>query len=260
MRGLLAYFALMNLHSFKRWCAAIALSAMALQVVIPPAAAQQKPTVVELFTSQGCNSCPPADSYLGELAGRKDVLALTFNVDYWDYLGWKDTLASRENTERQQAYARSIDSRRVYTPQMVIGGHIDVVGSDRSGVARAIDRDQNRDAPRIDVHFAKKGEMTLVQITGAAYANKATIWLVRYNREAKVAIRRGENAGHDLSYHNVVKDYKSLGLWRGHAMEIALDTKALKDGGADTCAILVQLDGNGPIVGAKEMQLGMGNG
>lgn len=258
MRGLLAYFAVMNFTYFKRWCAPFILALLAMQISTPQATAQQQPTVVELFTSQGCNSCPPADSYLGELAGRKDVLALTFNVDYWDYLGWKDTLASRENTERQQAYSRSMDSRRVYTPQMVIGGHIDAVGSDRTGVAQAIRAEQQRDAPRIDVYFTKKGDMTLVQITGAAYANKATIWLVRYSREIQVEIRRGENAGNDLTYHNVVKDYKSLGLWRGHAMEIALDSKALKDGGADTCAILVQLDGNGPIVGARQMQLGEG--
>jgi hypothetical protein len=256
---LLAYFAVMIFTFFKRWRTPFVLALLVLQISLPQASAQNPPaTVVELFTSQGCDSCPPADKLLGELSGREDILALSFNVDYWDYLGWKDTLASPENTARQQAYSRSMKNRRIYTPQMVIGGAIDAVGSDRSGVARAITAEQSRKMPRIDVHFAKKDGMTLVQITGAAYANEATIWLVRYNRETLVRIRRGENAGKDITYHNVVKDYKSLGLWRGHSMEIALDTKALKNGGADSCAILVQLNGNGPIVGAKQMYLGQG--
>jgi hypothetical protein len=226
----------------------------------PHAEAQQHPpTVVELFTSQGCNSCPPADKLLGELAKRDDVLALTFNVDYWDYLGWKDTLASAANTNRQENYARAMSNRRIYTPQMVIGGTIDAIGSDVASVSRAIDRDRGRGGdPKLDVHFVAKDNMTLVQIMGAAYANEATIWLVRYKRAVSVKIRRGENAGHHLTYHNVVKDYKSLGLWRGHAMEIALDSRALADDGVDACAVLVQVDGHGPIVGAKRMKLASG--
>lgn len=249
----------MNFSPVMRPWAAAVFAMMLSQVTALQAVAQNPPpTVVELFTSQGCNSCPPADKLLGELSGREDVLALSYNVDYWDYLGWKDTLASPENTARQQAYSHSTESQRIYTPQMVIGGAIDAVGSDRSGVARAISADQSRKIPRIDVRFVKKDGMTLVQITGAAYANGATIWLVRYNRETLVQIRRGENAGKDITYHNVVRGFKSLGLWRGHSMEIALDTKALKNGGADSCAILVQLNGNGPIVGAKQVYLGRG--
>lgn len=240
-----------------RWLVLFAVGVLALQLSARHASAQQRPpTVVELFTSQGCNSCPPADRLLGELAERNDVLALSFNVDYWDYLGWKDTLARPENTERQQRYARILANRRIYTPQMVIGGGIDAVGSDIPAVTGAIAADQRRGDPQLDVYFSNKDDMTLVQITGAAYADKATIWLVRYRRQILVKIRRGENAGKDLIYHNVVKGYKSLGLWRGHAMEIALDTKALGNDGADACAILVQLNGDGAIVGANRMRLG----
>jgi hypothetical protein len=258
LNGPLNYFAAMTSQIFMRCCAFVLFAVLAPALAPSRAEAQQHPpTVIELFTSQGCNSCPPADRLLGKLSQRDDVLALTFNVDYWDYLGWKDTLASPANTERQQNYARALSSRRMYTPQMVIGGHLDAIGSDVPGVKRAIDQDRDRNDPKLDVHFTAKDNMTLVQIIGAAYANKATIWLVRYSREVAVKIRRGENAGNELTYHNVVKDYKSLGLWRGHAMEIALDTKALGDG-ADACAIIVQLDGHGPIVGAKRMKLTAG--
>lgn len=233
------------------------MAALALFAVLGgPASAGERgrpPTVVELFTSQGCNSCPPADALLGELAKQPDLVALTYNVHYWDYLGWRDTLGSSHNTERQQDYAARLGRRGVYTPQMVIGGHIDVVGSNRRAVANAIDRDQHRSDPALDVHFTTKDDMVLVQITGAAYADSATIWLVRYERRHDVPIERGENAGHTLSYFNVVREYTSLGLWRGHAMEIALDRDDLAKGGANGCAVLVQLNDKGTIVGAKRM-------
>jgi hypothetical protein len=213
------------------------------------------PTVVELFTSQGCNSCPPADALLGELATQPDLITLTYNVDYWDYLGWRDTLADPHNTRRQQEYAGLMGRRGVYTPQMVIGGHLDAVGSNHRAVANAIDRDRKRQDTTLDVHLVDKGDMVLVQITGAAYANEATILLVSYAKRKDVAIERGENAGKHQSYFNVVRDFKSLGLWRGHAMEIALGRNELEKHGASGYAVLVQLNGKGTIVGAQRMNL-----
>lgn len=210
-------------------------------------------TVVELFTSQGCNSCPPADALLGELAQQPDLITLTYNVDYWDYLGWRDTLASPRNTRRQQDYASRLGRRGVYTPQMVIGGHLDAVGSNRRAVGAAIDSDRRRTDPPLDVHLVERDDMLLVQITGAAYANEATILLVNFTARKDVEIARGENAGNQLSYYNVVRDYKSLGLWRGHAMEIALGHSDLKKGDASGCAVLVQLNGTGVIVGAQRV-------
>jgi len=227
----------------------LALALMAL----PAQAGGARATVVELFTSQGCNACPPADALLGQLAGREQLIALTFNVDYWDYLGWRDTLASGANTQRQKDYARRLGRRGVYTPQVVVGGRLDVVGSDRPAIESAISRDRARDDPALDVYFTARDDMVLVQITGAAYANEATIWLVRFDDRHEIEIARGENAGRTLNYYNVVRDYKSLGLWRGHAMEIALGRDDLLRDGADGCAVIVQLGRNGPIIGAGKM-------
>jgi hypothetical protein len=230
----------------------LALSASA--VLNPPAfAGERPPTVVELFTSQGCSSCPPADALLGEIAERSDIIGLTFNVDYWDYLGWRDTLASPANTGRQHAYAQTMGRRSVYTPQMVVGGKFDVVGSDRAALTRAIVRDRGRDDATLEISFARKGDMVLVRIAGRAHADDANIVLFRYTDKERIEIARGENAGNHLSYYNVVRDFRSLGLWRGGSMEIALAADDLAKDGVDGFAVMVQMRHNGPIVGAATM-------
>ncbi|HYM29783.1 MAG TPA: DUF1223 domain-containing protein [Candidatus Cybelea sp.] len=212
-------------------------------------AADKPPTVVELFTSEGCNSCPPADAFLGDLVKRTDVLALSYHVDYWDYLGWKDTWASKELTDRQRAYGRSLGSRYVYTPQMVIGGTIDVVGSDRGAVEGGIER-----APRGDVsmNVARGADGRLwIDLPAAAKHAEAALWLVKFDQEHSVAIERGENAGHTLIYYNVVRDIHRIGTWNGAAEKIAVDPASLA--GADHAAVLLQADGEGKILAAQKL-------
>lgn len=232
-----------------------AFAALALLSVVSAApgsaqADEASPTVVELFTSQGCSSCPPADAILGQLSGRSDLVTLTFNVDYWDYLGWKDTLASPVYTDRQRQYARQMHSRTVYTPQMVIGGRVHAVGSNWRQIDSAIGDDQHRTDVRVPVSLKHKGDMLLLNIAEMPADGEATIWLVRFDKRHDIEVQRGENAGSTLSYFNVVQEIRDLGLWRGKAMEIALDRAALTEGGSDGCAVLVQSDRFGPILGA----------
>ncbi|MDP6343614.1 MAG: DUF1223 domain-containing protein [Alphaproteobacteria bacterium] len=230
---------------------------LALSVAVAPAEAPADPrsrTVVELFTSQGCNSCPPADRLLGQLAQRDDVIALTFNVDYWDYLGWKDTLARPENTERQRHYAHFLRSRTVYTPQIVIGGRQHAVGSDEAAVDAAIDAEQRRAGPAIVVN--KQDDRLLVSIPAAADGKgEATVWLIRFENRREVPIRRGENAGHKLAYYNVVRDIRSLGEWQGQTMRIELSRDDLQLQGGDGCAIVLQQRPVGPILSAARVDL-----
>ncbi|MDP6705194.1 MAG: DUF1223 domain-containing protein [Alphaproteobacteria bacterium] len=220
-----------------------------------PGKAEPLKTVVELFTSQGCNSCPPADAYLGRLAKREDLIGLTFHVDYWDYLGWRDTFASPLYTERQRSYATAMQDRRVYTPQMVIGGAIHAVGSDEGEVTRAIDKVRRERRAGPDIEMMRDGKRVLVKLSAGAAEGDATIWLARYDNVREVAIRRGENGGRQLSYYNVVRQLTNVGLWRGEAMEIAFPLADLAEGGRDGCAIIVQLGGHGAIIGAAEMDL-----
>jgi len=209
--------------------------------------------VVELFTSQGCNACPPADAFVGELVKRNDVIALTFNVDYWDYLGWRDTLASPAHTERQRSYAEAMHERRVYTPQSVIGGRLQAVGSDRRSIEQAIQQLQREATAPLRIGLAREGNKVLVSLPEGVPPVEAKIWLVRYDRVQEVAIRRGENGGRTLKYYNVVRELTNVGLWRGEAMEIAYMQEDLTKGGRDGCAVIVQQDGHGPILGAAAM-------
>ncbi len=211
---------------------------------------KSKIAVLELFTSQGCSSCPPADALLKEFTDQDDVLALSFNVDYWDYLGWKDTLASAENTERQQSYARHGSRRGVFTPEMMIDGKWSVVGSDRRAVEEALRKSRQASGSSLNVEVKAMHGKIVVRIDGPADTGDAIIWLVRFDKEHLVTIRRGENRGRQIAYNNVVRDFHSLGMWQGKAMEITLMREQLMAGGRDGCAIIVQKNRHGPILGA----------
>jgi len=221
---------------------------------ISQAQSESRRNVIELFTSQGCSSCPPADALLKEYVKRDDVIALSYGVDYWDYLGWKDTLASAENTKRQQAYAVHAGRANVFTPEMVIDGEFSVVGSDGRAVTEALRKSVNRSQSAIDVEIAQMHGKVVVRLDGPMNSGEAVIWLVRYDRETEVDIKRGENRGRKITYHNVVRDIHAIGMWRGEAIEIALMQEDLVKGGRDGCAILVQRDRSGPILGAAEMK------
>jgi len=227
------------------------------------AAGEPAPVVVELFTSQGCNSCPPADRLLGELARRPDVLALSFNVDYWDYIGWKDPFASRAHTERQRAYGRALGRRVVYTPQMVIDGADEAVGSARAEVEARIAAAAARGG-KLTLRFARDDSGRNSVLIPARTpdippsAVPATVWLVLYDREHVTEVKRGENAGATLANHNVVRELRQLGQWTGAATELPLDIAPGAAG--DGCAVIVQAGQTGPVLGAAAMALDPGGG
>ncbi len=173
------------------------------------------PVVVELFTSQGCSSCPPADALLTELAGHEDVIALALHVDYWDYIGWKDSLARPEHTERQKSYAAAAGKRMIYTPQFVVGGLDHVTGYEPMEMAAAIER--HRAAPQpVDLTAERDGEVIRIEARAVgAVAGPVVVQVVRYVPVERVAIERGENAGRTLDYHNAVNLWIEVGRWSG---------------------------------------------
>lgn len=223
------------------------------------AAAERPLTVVELFTSQGCSSCPPADAFLGELAGRDDVLALSFHVDYWDYIGWKDPFASADHTRRQRDYSRTLGLRYVFTPQMVIQGAAYATGSDRPAVIDRIEK--NRALARIPVEL-RQGDDGGVRLfiadttaEGGEAADEAAVWLVVFDREHLTPIKRGENKGRKLRDYNVVRQLSRIATWRGRALDMAVTVPDMVPGGGRACAVLVQSQRTGRILGAAALGL-----
>jgi hypothetical protein len=201
------------------------------------------PVVVELFQSQGCNSCPPAEANVAAISDRSDVLALAFEVDYWDRLGWKDTFSKAAWTARQYAYAHAMGRDGVYTPQVVVNGRVEGDGLEPSGLADLMRRGE-RGADGPSVGFA--GGAVAVG-AGSAPAGGADVWLARYiPHTVDVAIQRGENGGHTLPYKDVVREMILLGHWHGEAATYPLPGG---DGGLAEAAI-VQANGAGPILAA----------
>jgi hypothetical protein len=235
------------------------LFAAAIALMALPAAAQERLlTVVELYTSQGCSSCPPADAFLGELAGREDILALSFHVDYWDYIGWKDPYASPAHTDRQRRYSRRFGRRYVYTPQMVIQGMAEEIGSDRRKVLKRIG--EAAEVVRVPVrlgHGAKRDTIT-ISIPRAAtndYAYDVTVWLVIYDRSQETAVKRGENRGRTIRNSNVVRGLRRVARWRGEALETKASLAEFAEANGDVCAVLLQSRRTGRIVGAARLAL-----
>ncbi len=214
-----------------------------------------RPVVVELFTSQGCSSCPPADELLGELADQPGVIALAHHVDYWDYIGWKDPFARPEATERQRRYAKQLGSRFIYTPQMVIDGQIDVVGSRRTQVISSITAARSA-GERLAIDIESDSKTAKVTIpAGEAPEQGATVWLAVYDDEHRTRVGRGENAGRELTDANVVREFVSLGTWNGEAMELSVDLASAIAEGRGGCAIIVQEGRAGRVLGAALMDL-----
>jgi hypothetical protein len=213
-----------------------------------------RPVVVELFTSQGCSSCPPADALLDELAKQSGVLALSFHIDYWDYIGWKDPFASPQYTERQRDYAAKLGLRYVYTPQMVIDGRHDAVGSNRGDVTRAIQQAAGT-APVVAVSLDDTEGGRAILSAGEAPSGGATVWLVAFDDGHDTPVARGENRGRDLHNSNVVRELRALGTWTGEAKTFPLDFQAERAEGRGGCAIIVQQGRGGPVLGAAVYDL-----
>lgn len=212
--------------------------------------AQNSPVVVELFTSQGCSSCPPADAYFGaELAGREDVIALALHVDYWDYLGWKDHFANPAFTKRQKLYARAAGHRMIYTPQIIIGGRDHVVGNEPMEVSGLIKAHLAADSP-VAVRMEREGERVEIEASATEAPGPMIVHLVRYQSQENVTIKRGENAGRTLSYANIVTDWHVLAEWDGRA-PLHIEVPAPGDA---PVVVLVQSKGHGPIWAAARVE------
>jgi hypothetical protein len=201
------------------------------------------PVLVELFTSQGCNSCPPADAYLGDLAKRGDVIALAFHVDYWDYIGWKDPFADAAWTARQRHYSRSLKTRQIYTPQMVVDGGQHAVGSDRRAVERLIGEAARRHRPTLEVKRSPNGVELRIDGQG-----EGEVWIVGYDPRHETKVARGENAGRVLTEFNIVRGIKQIDVWKGGALTRTLSAGELPPGAAH--AVLVQGADLGPVIAA----------
>ncbi len=216
-----------------------------------PAAAQDPvPVVVELYTSQGCNSCPPADALFGELVRQPGVIALGFHVDYWNYLGWHDPFSNKKFTYRQKEYAMALRQTGVYTPQMVVQGRRGEVGSDREAVMQAIAAARGT-KPIASVQFEKiDGVRLRAVVTGASEAKGAIIWLALFDRRHATKIPRGENEGKTLTNYQVVRDWKKLGQFEGEKAEFSVNVAGEKGEKRSGAAVLVQQGKGGPILGA----------
>jgi hypothetical protein len=208
-----------------------------LAAVARAAHAQPRTVLVELFTSQSCSSCPPADVLLGELARRPDVVALGFHVDYWDRLGWKDPFSLPEATRRQRDYGRQFNLRAIYTPQLVVDGVAEMVGSDRAAVTRALAAARPGDG--VAVALARDGVSVLVRVAEGAVAAPARVQLVGYTPGATTRVLGGENSGRTLADTNAVRRLETLGSWTGPAAA----WRAPAEPGTGYAAIVQGMDG-----------------
>jgi hypothetical protein len=213
------------------------------------ARAQENPVVVELFTSQGCSSCPPADALLTELAGREGVIALALHVDYWDYLGWKDSFASPAFTARQRAYAKAARSRSIFTPQMVVQGQDRLVGHDADRILGSIATHREAAAP-VGLRVVREtGVLRISLEPGRGPAEPADIHVVRFVPSHDVAIEGGENVGRAITYTNIVTDWQTIARWDGsEPVELVYDLP-----GSEPLAVIVQRTRMGPVVTAAAL-------
>jgi hypothetical protein len=253
----------MAIGNFASWLGAAALVVAAAAPVRAGDAAKRL-VVVELYTSQGCSSCPPADALLGALAKQPGVLAISLPVTYWDMLGWKDTLASEANTRRQKAYARIMGHGGIYTPEMIVDGVDDVVGSRTQQVKAAIAA-RAQDMPVLPVSLTPDQRTVRVSIAAAPVAGldkedlgkwgtpNATIWVFQLLNQATVNIGAGENSGRKVTYHNVVRTLRAVGMWKGQAVSFELPRHDPSDPPHDGLAVVVQQGGYGRVLGAARI-------
>lgn len=245
----------MNCTASPKWRSYLAALLVALVLgVSSQAQAGEKLTVVELYTSQGCSSCPPADTYLGKLAERDDILALSLHVDYWDYIGWKDPYALPGNTERQRSYARHLGMGYVYTPQIVVQGMAHTTGSNRGAVERLIR--ELRGAKRLDIGIERANGAVQVNIPGGTFDDETgRILIASFDKRHENDVSRGENTGRKLAHYNVVRDLVEVGSWKGEALSMTVNDQLIDMKGRDGCAILVQSTKSGRILGAAKIWL-----
>jgi hypothetical protein len=252
--------AMMAYHLISRWSGA--LGVCAIVAIIRPADAAEPRAVVELFTSQGCSSCPPADRIIGELAKDPSVIALSMPIDYWDYLGWKDTLADARFSARQKAYSQARGDRDVYTPQVVVNGSAHLIGSDRAGIENAIGNTKKADGVMsVPVSMTIAGKQ--ITVTVAASGNSPAtahgeIWICSVSKAIPISVGRGENRGRELTYYNVVRNLLKVGDWNGSSGSWTVPLENISREGVDAAVVYVQ-DGShdkpGAMLGAAYTSL-----
>jgi hypothetical protein len=246
-----------------RVAASAVLVGLGMLAANSPALAQKAAlrALIELFTSQGCSSCPPADKLMAELGRDPALVTMSLAIDYWDYLGWKDTLALKGHGDRQKDYAKMRGDREVYTPQVVVNGVMHVAGSDKAAIERAIEQTQrDAGAMHVPVTVTLVGDKVSVELPAAALDGHepAEVWLCPITKKVPVAIERGENRGHTITYSNVVRRWVKLGEWTGKAESYNVSVKDFQNGEIDQVAVIVQSGGRnspGLMLGAGAVAL-----
>lgn len=211
--------------------------------------------VIELFTSQGCSSCPPADKVFGELAARDDVVALAYHIDYWDYLGWQDTLANPDNSARQYDYMHAFGRRSVYTPQAIVNGRAEASGANREEIETAlVGLKEDGKGLTVPISAKRAGDSVVIEAGEGSHDAKAVVVLVLFAPATPIAIRKGENKGRTITYWNAVLRVQTVGMWHGALARFEMPLTEVIRKGAEGCAVLLQsvaADGRpGPIIGA----------
>jgi hypothetical protein len=241
-----------NARVSRRRTLALGAGAALASLGLPSRAANHaRPVVVELFTSQGCSSCPPADAFLKDLKDMKGVIAISLHVDYWDYLGWRDTLGDKAFSQRQYDYAHRRGDMDVYTPQMIVNGGKYYVGSNRREIMAAIEAARAAPDPLwVPLTIAHSGSEIVITADAVASVPEATLWCMPVAPAIKVRIERGENAGRDIAYYNVVRKIVPAGMWKGEAMKFTLPVDGVFTAESKACVALLQTGTIGPVIGA----------
>lgn len=215
--------------------------------------------VIELFTSQGCSSCPPADALLESYKARSDVIALSFPVDYWDRLGWKDTFGSRENSDRQRAYARGRGDGEVYTPQVVVDGRAHTIGSVRSSIDGVLSNTRTEvEAERVALKSVLEDGHLNLSVGAARSPGKVrsgVVLLAAVMDSGTVNIGRGENSGRKITYHNVVRSLRSIGTWDGSGQRLRVALTEAERSCCSSAVVLIQQSAGGPILAADQIRI-----
>jgi len=211
------------------------------------------PWAIELFTSQGCSSCPPADALLGKLAQRPDIVALSFHIDYWDYIGWKDRFASKETTARQRAYARTLRQKYIYTPEMVVDGRVHQPGINDGQVDSMLADARRQSAARTTPMLKRMADGTLrVALDAATIAGPADVTLFVYDRRHATPVQRGENEGRRLDDFNVVRRFEIVSRWEGAQAHWTVPADRFQP--EQGLAVIVQQSDHGPVLGANKLE------
>ena len=238
-----------SLKISRRNALSLGVAALSAPFVSPQVeAASDMPVLVELFTSQGCSSCPPADKLAATLNASTGATVVSFNVDYWDYLGWRDTLAKPEYTQRQMDYARYRGDNDVYTPQIIIDGENHAVGSNQAQVTNAISAAYKTQS-KLPMTLKATDTELIVELSEGAAIPEATLWIMAIAPTVSVKIERGENAGHEIAYQNVVRKLVPAGMWNGQAAKLTLPRKGIITGDVKSCLAVLQKGKVGQVLG-----------